>query len=124
MPPGMRAPEPEDCMRSVNGSTRARCRNFSCYEAIADDESIRLAGVTGQIQLATALAVGVPRERIDEFTDQGSSVRAVLVGDADASVSTAPGNSAYVEWLGTPEHLTMMDRYGFDALALRPILDR
>ena len=35
-------------------------RDFTSYEAIAEDDSIRLAAVTGQIQLATALEVGTP----------------------------------------------------------------
>jgi len=77
-------------------------RDFTSYEAIADDDTIRLAAVTGQIQFATALRAGVPKERIVEFPDQDAAAIAVLVGHVDASVSTAPGNVAYLARLGTP----------------------
>ncbi len=74
-------------------------RDFTSYEAIAADDTIRLAAVTGQIQLATAVAVGTRPERIIEFGDQDSAAQAVLDGSVDASVSTAPGNAAYLERL-------------------------
>lgn len=75
-------------------------RDFTSYEAIAADESIRLAAVTGQIQLAAALDVGTPPDRVVEFDDQHTAAQAVLDGEVDASVSTAPGNAAFVARLG------------------------
>lgn len=74
-------------------------RNFTSYEAIASDPTIRLAAVTAQIQLATALDAGTPATRIVEFSDQDAAARAVLEGHVDASVSTAPGNAAYLQRL-------------------------
>lgn len=84
-------------------------RGFASYEAIAADDSIRLAAVTGQIQLATALRVGTPTDRIVEFHDQDTAARAVLDGEVDASVSTAPGNAAYVARLGDPRLRSVPD---------------
>jgi polar amino acid transport system substrate-binding protein len=84
-------------------------RDFTSYEAIADDDSIRLAAVTGQIQVETALRAGVPNDRIVEFADQDAAASAVLVGDADASVSTAPGNVAYLARLGDPRLVSVAD---------------
>lgn len=75
-------------------------RDVTSYEAIARDDTIRLGAVTGQIQLDTALAVGVADDRIVRFSDQDAAAQAVLNGAIDASVSTAPGNAAYVERLG------------------------
>ena len=72
-------------------------RDFSSYEAIAADDTIRLGAVSGQVQHGTALAVGVPPERIVEFADQDLAVLAVVDGRVDASVSTAPGNAAYLQ---------------------------
>jgi len=84
-------------------------RDFTSYEAIADDDSIRLAAVTGQIQVETALRAGVPNDRIVEFADQDAAASAVLAGDADASVSTAPGNVAYIARLGDPRLVSVAD---------------
>lgn len=84
-------------------------RDFTSYEAIAADDSIRLAGVTGQIQLATALAAGISPDRVVEFDGQDAAARAVLAGDADASVSTAPGNDAHVARLGDQRLRTIRD---------------
>jgi polar amino acid transport system substrate-binding protein len=84
-------------------------RDFTSYEAIAADDSIRLAAVTGQIQVETALRTGVPNHRIVEFADQGAAASAVLAGDADASVSTAPGNVAYIARLGDPRLTSVAD---------------
>jgi len=84
-------------------------RDFVSYEAIASDDTIRLAAVTGQIQLNTAIAAGVPPARIVEFADQDSAAQAVLSADIDASVSTAPGNFAYLERLGDPRLVSIAD---------------
>jgi polar amino acid transport system substrate-binding protein len=75
-------------------------RDFTSYEAIAGDDSIRVAAVAGQVQVETARRAGVPNDRIVEFADQDAAASAVLAGDADASVSTAPGNVAYIARLG------------------------
>ncbi|MEM8906177.1 MAG: transporter substrate-binding domain-containing protein [Actinomycetota bacterium] len=75
-------------------------RDLASYEAIAADDSVRLAAVSGQVQLATALDIGTPSDRIVEFTDQDAAAQAVLDGVVDASVSTAPGNAAHVARLG------------------------
>ena len=72
-------------------------RDFSSYGAIARDDTIRVAVVTSQVQQATALAAGVPSERIVEYFDQDAAARAVLAGEVDASASTACGNVAYVK---------------------------
>jgi polar amino acid transport system substrate-binding protein len=84
-------------------------RDFTSYEAIAGDDSIRLAAVTGQVQVATALRAGVSADRIVQFADQSAAASAVLVGDADASVSTAPGNLAYMARLGDPRLVSVAD---------------
>jgi polar amino acid transport system substrate-binding protein len=84
-------------------------RDFTSYEAIADDDSIRLAAVTGQIQVETAVRAGVPNDRIVEFADQDAAASAVLAGDADASVSTAPGNVAYIARLSDPRLVAVAD---------------
>ncbi len=89
-------------------------RDFTSYESIAADDTIRLAAVTGQIQLDTALAVGVPSERIVEFTDQDAAATAVLEDRVDASVSTAPGNFAYVERRDDPRITTSVDTLAAD----------
>ena len=65
--------------------------------------------MTGQIQLDTALAVGVPRHRIVEFSDQAAAALAVLSGEVDASVSTAPGNPAYVARLHNAPLTSVVD---------------
>jgi polar amino acid transport system substrate-binding protein len=84
-------------------------RDFTSYDAIADDDSIRLAAVTGQMQVETALRAGVPSDRIVEFADQDAAASAVLAGVADASVSTAPGNVAYITRLGDPRLVSVAD---------------
>ena len=143
-------------------------RNFSSYESIATDESIRVAVVTGQKQYDVARRVGVAARRITEFADQDSMVRGVLSETVDVLVSTAPGNHAYLaraaddrlrsfadagadrdpiavgafsfaksmtelstafnaalrDYLGTAEHLRMMERHGFSRDALAPVLAR
>ena len=68
-------------------------RDFTSYEAIAGDDSIRVAAVAGQVQVETARRAGVPNDRIVEFADQDAAASAVLAGNADASVSTAPATS-------------------------------
>ena len=77
-------------------------RDFSSYQAIAADDSIRLAVVSGQVQHQTATNAGVPAVRIVECTDQDEAVRAVLDRRVDAAVSTAPGNAAYVRRAADP----------------------
>ena len=101
-------------------------RDFTSYEAIADDDSIRLAAVTGQIQVETALRAGVPNDRIVEVADQDAAASAVLAGDADASVSTAPGNVAYIERLSDPRLVSVADSRGGRAgwIAARCVLLR
>ena len=89
-------------------------RDVTSYEAVAADDSIRLAAVTGQIQLATALDTGTPRHRIVEFDDQDAAAQAVLDGQVDASVSTAPGNAAYVTRLGDPRLRSVPDERAGD----------
>lgn len=84
-------------------------RDFTSYEAIADDDSIRLAAVAGQVQVETARRAGVPNHRIVEFADQAAAASAVLVGDADASVSTVPGNVAYIARSGDPRLVSVAD---------------
>ena len=84
-------------------------RDFTSYEAIAGDGSIRLAAVAGQVQVETALRAGVPMDRIVEFADQGAAASAVLVGDADASVSTAPGTVAFITRLGDARLVSVAD---------------
>jgi len=84
-------------------------RDFTSYESIAADDTVRLAAVTGQIQVDTALAVGMPRERVIEFDDQDTAARAVLNGLVDASVSTAPGNAAHVARLADPRLISVAD---------------
>jgi polar amino acid transport system substrate-binding protein len=139
------------------------------YEDIARRPGATLAVVKGQVQRATAIAAGVPSDRIVEHPDQDAAVAAVRDGRADASASTARGNQAYVDragdpglvavtdrpaaprgqvprgafafakrtpdltaavdgaldaYLGTPDHLALMARYGFTEDDLRPVLDR
>ena len=79
------------------------------YEAIAGDDSIRVAAVAGQVQVETARRAGVPNDRIVEFADQDAAASAVLAGNADASVSTAPGNVAYIARLGDPRLVSVAD---------------
>jgi len=84
-------------------------RDFTSYEAIAGDDSIRVAAVAGQVQVETARRAGVPNDRIVEFADQDAAASAVLAGNADASVSTAPGNVAYIARLGDPRLVSVAD---------------
>jgi polar amino acid transport system substrate-binding protein len=84
-------------------------RDYSSYEAIAADETIRLAMVTGQVQHSTARTVGVPAERIVVFADQEAAVQAVINEQADAAVSTAPGNAAYVRRAADPRLVAIAD---------------
>jgi polar amino acid transport system substrate-binding protein len=72
-------------------------RDFSSYEAIAGDSTVRLTVVSGQVQHDAALAAGVPARRISCVETQEAAIEAVLDGRADASASTAPGNRAFVE---------------------------
>jgi len=84
-------------------------RDFSSYEAIAADGTVRLAVVTGQVQHTTASAAGVPPERIAEFADQDAAVGAVADGRVDAAVSTAPGNAAYLRRAADPRLIAVAD---------------
>jgi polar amino acid transport system substrate-binding protein len=77
-------------------------RDFSSYEAIAANDSVRLAVVIGQVQIDAALAAGVPGHRLVGFGDQQAATQAVVSGEADAAVSTAPGNAAHIARLGDP----------------------
>jgi len=87
----------------------ADTRDFSSYQVIAADATIRLGVVTGQVQQRTAAGAGVPPERITEFADQDVAVRAVVDGRVDASVSTAPGNAAYLLRSADPRLVAVTD---------------
>ncbi len=89
-------------------------RDFSSYEAIAADETVRLAAVSGQIQVDAALSAGTPSDRIVQFDDQDAAAKAVLDGRVDASVSTAPGNGAYLERLGSELLISVSDTRASD----------
>jgi polar amino acid transport system substrate-binding protein len=84
-------------------------RDFSSYEVIAADDTIRVGVVAGQVQRSTASRVGVPAGRIVEFADQDTAVRAVIDGRVDASVSTAPGNAAYLRQATEPRLVAVTD---------------
>jgi polar amino acid transport system substrate-binding protein len=84
-------------------------RDFSSYEVIALDDSVRIAAVTGQVQIDTAVGAGVPQHRLIRFADQLAAAEAVLRGEADAAVSTAPGNAALVARLGNPTLRCVVD---------------
>jgi polar amino acid transport system substrate-binding protein len=75
----------------------ADATRWRSYEAIAADADARLAVVVAQIQEQTALAAGVPPERIERFADQDAAAAAVRTGGADASASTALGSRAFLE---------------------------
>jgi polar amino acid transport system substrate-binding protein len=77
--------------------------DFSSYEAIAANDSVRLAAVIGQVQIDAALAAGVPGHRLVGFGDQQAATQAVVSGEADAAVSTAPGNAAHIAPPGEPD---------------------
>lgn len=91
-------------------------RDFGSYEAIASDPSIVVAAVEGQQQVRTAAAAGIEPERIRTFAGQEEAVAAVRGGAADAAVSTAPGNAAYVARLGDPMLRSTVDATGDDGL--------
>jgi polar amino acid transport system substrate-binding protein len=79
---------------------RGDARRYTCYEAIARTPAATLAVVRGQVQRQTAIAAGVPVDRIREHADQAAAAAAVRDGRADASASTAIGNRAYVRRAG------------------------
>jgi len=84
-------------------------RDFSSYEGIAADDTIRLGVVIGQVQRTAASRAGVPAARIVEFADQDAAVRAVIDGRVDASVSTAPGNAAFLRRATDPRLVAVTD---------------
>jgi polar amino acid transport system substrate-binding protein len=84
-------------------------RDVSSYEAIADDASIVLGIVNGQVQRDTALSAGVPASRIVGFVDQDAAARGVRDGTVDVSASTAPGSFALVERTGDATLVAVVD---------------
>jgi polar amino acid transport system substrate-binding protein len=81
---------------------RGDAARYTSYEAIARTPGATLAVVRGQVQRGTAVAAGLPVDRIVEHLDQDAAAAAVRDGRADASASTASGNRAYVRRAGDP----------------------
>ena len=73
---------------------------YTSYEEIARTPGATLAVVRDQVQRQTAIAAGVPVDRILDHADQDAAAAAVRDGRADASASTATGNRAYVRRAG------------------------
>jgi polar amino acid transport system substrate-binding protein len=93
-------------------------RDFTTYEAVAADGTVVLAVVAEQIQHAIALTAGVPPTRIVVFPTQDAAASAVIEGRVDASVSTAPGNSAYLQRAGDHRLISVGDNKGRGDAAL------
>ena len=83
-------------------------RDFSSYEGIAADDTIRLGVVTGQVQHTAASRAGV-------------SFGAFSFNKQTADLSAAFDDTLR-GYLGTPPHLDMMGRYGFSTEELQPVL--
>jgi polar amino acid transport system substrate-binding protein len=83
---------------------------YTSYEDIARSSEATLAVVHGQVQQHTAIAAGVPVDRIVEHPDQDAAVAAVRDGRADAAASTAIGSRAYVRRAGDPGLVAVADR--------------
>jgi polar amino acid transport system substrate-binding protein len=78
-------------------------RGLSGYQSITADAQATLGVITDQIQHQTAIANGVPRERIALFATQAQAVDAVARGTVDAYASVAMAHRGYLaRWLGAP----------------------
>jgi polar amino acid transport system substrate-binding protein len=66
------------------------------YEAIARDSEAMLGVVADQVQEHSAMAAGVPTDRIRRYATQAEAVQAVLHGHVDAYASVAMAHRGYL----------------------------
>lgn len=75
-------------------------KGLDSYKAVATRGDVRLGVVSGTVQQAAALNVGVQDARIISFARQDDAVDALLAGRIDAYAATALGNRASADRLG------------------------
>jgi polar amino acid transport system substrate-binding protein len=70
------------------------------YDSVAQDNSVRLGIIVGQVQHDAALSAGVRDEQIVLFQAQADAIDGLRTGRVDAYASTAPGNRIVAERIG------------------------
>lgn len=104
---------------------RGNPKNLHSYADVAKNPDVRLAIMSGTVELGYARAEGVSEEQIVQVPDTTAQLQAVRAGRADASVGTAltmkglaskGGDSveAITDFKDDPAHI------GYGALAFRP----
>ncbi|HCF2341490.1 ectoine/hydroxyectoine ABC transporter substrate-binding protein EhuB [Pseudomonas paraeruginosa] len=104
---------------------RGNPKNLHSYADVAKNPDVRLAIMSGTVELSYARAEGVSEEQIVQVPDTTAQLQAVRAGRADASVGTAltmkglaskGGDSveAITDFKDDPAHI------GYGALAFRP----
>ncbi|MEA8481220.1 ectoine/hydroxyectoine ABC transporter substrate-binding protein EhuB [Pseudomonas paraeruginosa] len=104
---------------------RGNPKNLHSYADVAKNPDVRLAIMSGTVELGYARAEGVSEEQIVQVPDTTAQLQAVRAGRADASVGTAltmkglaskGGDSveAIADFKDDPAHI------GYGALAFRP----
>ena len=100
-------------------------KGLHSYEDIAKDDSVKLAIMSGTVNLAYAREAGIKDSQIVQVPDTTSQLQAVRTGRADAAIGTqltmkglaekaGEGVEAMTEFKDDPSHI------GYGALAFRP----
>ncbi|MGF6875749.1 ectoine/hydroxyectoine ABC transporter substrate-binding protein EhuB [Paraburkholderia sp. MM5477-R1] len=104
-------------------------KDLHSYSDIAKDKSVTLATGRGNVEYQHALDAGIPKDRINAYTDPNAELAALTTGRADAIVETAATVSVWAKVSGNVERALPFAQpvsadgktlYGYPALAFRP----
>lgn len=104
--------------------------NLKSYTDIADNPDVRVAAMSGGVEIGYMLASGVAESQIVVVNDQPTAVATLLAGRADAVTMTGPALQGVLDTLQNPDVERVMDFEqpiidgqsvrGYGAAAFRP----